>query len=210
MKRNPNSGVTLLETLIGLLVMTMVAGLIASGIGTSTRYFERNEQASARVNQAFARRDFRIWLEHAVPSAVPGDDRKLFAGTADELGFLTVPPSGMFWEGTATEVNLIGSDARAAATGQGFAQDGMQRSFLALAPPAVSASLRYWGRIEAHDTARWHDSWPASGSLPDLVCITFDGERDVPPPMCIRPAKAWIQSEMSLSSLVPPALPSLP
>lgn len=70
MKRNPKSGVTLLETLIGLLVMAMISALIASGFGTTTRHFGRNEQASARVDQALARRDLRIWLEHALPSPV--------------------------------------------------------------------------------------------------------------------------------------------
>ncbi|MCU0828299.1 MAG: prepilin-type N-terminal cleavage/methylation domain-containing protein [Tabrizicola sp.] len=210
MKRNPKSGVTLLETMVGLLVMAMVAGLIASGFGTTARFFGRNEQASARVDQAIARRDLRIWLEHALPSAVPGDDRAVFAGSSGELVFLAVPPGGVFWPGSATEVVLNGPEASALATGLTPTQDSNRQVALDLSPTGTRLSLRYWGQVSPDEPARWHDSWPATAGLPDLVRIAFEGADMAPPPMIVRPAKAWTHSEMSLSSLVPPALPSRP
>jgi type II secretory pathway pseudopilin PulG len=118
--RNPRAGVTLLETLIGLLVMAMVAALLSAAFGTNLRLLNRSQLSSAYVDQALARRDFRIWLEHALEYPVPNDEKPLIFGTATELRFLSVPPDGQFWPGIATEVAL---GPEATATGTGMAAD---------------------------------------------------------------------------------------
>ena len=75
--RNRQSGVTLLETLIALLIMAMVAAILSSGFGTSVRSLNRSAEVASWVDQALARHDFRLWLENALPAPVPGDGRAL-------------------------------------------------------------------------------------------------------------------------------------
>lgn len=207
--RNRSAGVTLLETLIGLLVMAMVAALLSAAFGTNLRLLHRSQLSSASVDQALARRDLRIWLEHALELPVPNDERQLIFGSETELRFLSIPPGGQFWPGIATQVTL---GPQAIATGTGTAADqGKEVAIkLALAPPETQIELAYWGRSATDQVPEWHDSWTPDQGLPNLIRVTFTGEGPLPPPMVIRPAKAWRQSEMSLSSLVPPALPSRP
>ncbi len=210
MKRNPKSGVTLLETLIGLLVMAMVAGLISAGFGTTTRFWDRSRQASDRAEQALARRDLRFWLEHALVSPVPGDPRPLLEGTSDRLTFQRFPTGGQFWEGSAAEVSVRDPWAPPqTAVGPG-AVSREDRHASALAAEDTALRFSYWGQRTATEPAGWHAAWPPEAGLPGLIRIDFVGAGQVPPPMIVRPAKAWLQSEMSLSSLVPPALPSRP
>jgi type II secretory pathway pseudopilin PulG len=208
-KRNPKAGVTLLETLVGLLVMAMVAALLSAGFGSSIRMLNRGEATSELVDQALARRDLRRWLEHALETPVPGDNRPVLSGTATELSFLAIPPDGLFWLGTATAISL-GPSVVAKAQGTGANQRDELQVTLALAPEGSSLEFRYWGRSAPDLRPEWHDTWASEQGLPDLIRITFKGEGPLPPLMAIRPAKTWRQSEMSLSSLVPPALPSRP
>lgn len=207
--RNPRAGVTLLETLVGLLVMAMVAALLSAAFGTNIRLLTRSQVTAGLVDQALARRDVRIWLEHALESPAPDDPRPLLSGSSTTLRFLSVPPGDLFWAGTATAVSL-GPDA--VATGRGFDAKRTTENVLALslAPSDTAIELKYWGRSAPDRPPSWHETWDPAQGLPDLIRIRFVGKGPLPPPMAIRPAKAWRQSEMSLSSLVPPALPSLP
>jgi type II secretory pathway pseudopilin PulG len=202
--------VSLLETLIALLIMAMVAALLSAGFGSGARYLTRSQASSLLVEQAIARHELRTWLEYALPGPVPDDDRAIWLGTSDGLSFLTVPPDGFFWPGMAIQVRLSMADP--VAHGVGVAQTRMseQERVLRLAPEGVRLRFRYWGQPTLEEPPGWRDNWSAGAGLPGLVRIAFEGEGPVPPPMVIRPAKAWRQSEMSLSSLVPPALPSRP
>jgi Tfp pilus assembly protein PilV len=207
--RNPKAGVTLMETMVALLIMAMVAVLLSSGLGGTARSFNRSDDAAAAIDQALARNDLRNWLEHALPSPAPGDQHPLFLGSASEITFLTVPPSASFWPGLATQVDL---DTTPTVTVQGLSQEDREerRQSLAIAPTEARLSFRYWGQISLDAAPAWHNNWPASAGIPILVRIDFQGLARPLPPMIVRPGKAWLQSEMSLSSLVPPALPSRP
>jgi hypothetical protein len=208
--RNPRSGVSLLETLIALLVMAMVAALLSAGFGSGARYLTRSQASSLLVEQAVARHELRIWLEYALEGPVPDDDRTIWTGTSDNLAFLTVPQDGFFWPGKATQVLLAAADPTVRAVGVAPTRMSEQERVLRLATEGVRLRFRYWGKPSSEELPNWQDSWSADAGLPGLVRITFEGDGPLPAPMVVRPAKAWRQSEMSLSSLVPPALPSRP
>jgi Prokaryotic N-terminal methylation motif len=207
--RNPRAGVTLLETLIGLLVMSMVAALLSAAFGTNIRLLNRTAISAELVDQALARRDLRIWIEHALESPVPNDPRPIILGSPTELKILAVPPTGPFWPGVATEVSIGPS---AVANGLGVQADRVTqaRVSLGLAPDDTTLQFAYWGRSTPDSPPGWHSTWTSDQGLPDLIKLTLVGSGNLPAPIVIRPAKAWRQSEMSLSSLVPPALPSRP
>lgn len=208
--RDPRAGVTLLETLVALLIMAMVAAILSSGFSASIRNLNRSAGVSTAVDHALARHDLRRWLENASPTSVPSDTRPQLQGTAKELTFLAVPPMPDFWPGAAVEVTLGGEAPTVRLRGIGPDGKTARDATLTLAPPGVRLSFSFWGRRSAEAAPGWHDDWPSGIGLPDLVKLTFTGTSRPLPPMVIRPAKALLQIEMSLSSLVPPVLPSRP
>lgn len=209
MHRNPKSGITLMETMVALLIMAMVAMLLSSGLGGTARSFSRSTEITAAVENALARRELRQWFEQALIAPAPGDTRVLLQGSSTELAFLTAPASANFWPGSALLVELSSAPLISA---QGLSPDTRDEltTSLTIAPPEAQLSFRYWGQLTAEAPLAWHDTWPASAGLPGLVRIDFVGLSRPLPPMIMQPGKAWLQSEMSLSSLVPPALPSRP
>jgi prepilin-type N-terminal cleavage/methylation domain-containing protein len=207
--RNPQSGVTLLETMVALMVMAMVAMLLSSALGGTARSFGRSTAVTQAIDQAFARRELRIWLEEALLSSPPGDTRPIFVGTASGVTFLSQPRADTFWPGAAAKISLF---APPSFTATGItAKNGPERSTtMDLAPAGTRLAFGYWGQTTAQAAPAWHDDWPPDVGLPGLVRIDFIGGPRPLPPLIVRPGKTWLQSEMSLSSLVPPALPSRP
>lgn len=208
--RNPSSGVTLLETMVALLVMAMTAALLASALGNGLHGFHRSDRITDQVEAAIARRDLRRWLEHAMPVLAPGDDRQIFSGTASELAFLAQPTGGTYWPGQAAFVALGQDGPVASVQGRGSALGDPLMTKMTLGPADTTLILSYWGQRAPDAPAVWHDAWPAGQGLPEAIRISF---RTAGPPiasMIVRPGKALLHSEMSLSSLVPPARPSRP
>jgi type II secretory pathway pseudopilin PulG len=208
--RDARAGTTLLETLVALSVMAMVAAILSSGFGATIRNLDRSAELALEVDYAIARRDFRLWLENASLVAVPDDGHPLLQGTGTELQFLAQSHTPDFWPGSAVEVTL-GTQTTVVQL-RGFGADGksLRDTSLTIADPDLRLSFQYWGRISPDATPVWQDDWPSALVLPDLVKITFIGSGRPPPALVIRPAKAHLQREMSLSSLLPPALPSRP
>jgi type II secretory pathway pseudopilin PulG len=207
-RRAAQSGITMLETMIALLIMALMAVALSATLGSSVRVFARGGALNAELAQALARRDLRLWLDHAMTTAAPDDTRPLFVGRADGFDVLVLPPDGLFWPGHATALALA-PDGMLRATGRDAAGVPQERA-LRLAPDGWRISLRYWGRTRPDQLPDWRSDWPADAALPDLMQIRFDGPGRALPPLTLRPARAAFQSEMSLSSLLPPALPSRP
>lgn len=206
--RNTQAGSALLETMIALLVMAMIAVMMSGVMGSGVRVLARSAALGDDVEQALHRRDTRLWLEHAIMQPVSGAPRAGFVGTQTGLKAQVIPPSGAFWPGMVTILTLE-YNSQVTAEGQDAAGRPVLRQ-MQLAPDGQKVSLLYWGRRAANQDNTWYSDWPAEAALPSLVKITFVGPGRPVPPLTIRPAKAELQSEMSLSSLVPPALPSAP
>lgn len=206
--RNAQSGTALLETMMALLVMALMATALATTLGSGVRVFARSGVLSEELALALARRDLRYWLDHAMNAPVPGDARPLFVGRSDGFDALTLPPDGPFWPGWATGLTLA-PDGELLARGQDPSGNS-QIMQLRIAPEGQWISVRYWGRMHLDHSPGWRADWPTSDILPILVQIRFLGPGRALPPLTLRPTRAVLQSEMSLSSLLPPALPSRP
>ena len=206
--RNPRAGAALLETIIALLVMAMIAGLMSGVMGGSVRVLVRSASLGDDLAQAFNRRDLRLWLEHAIIEPDIGGPYAGFVGTETGFSALVLPPGGTFWPGVPTQLTLS-ETAQLLTQGQDENGEQVIRQ-AALAPEGQTISILYWGRHAENQGDTWYFTWPSEAPLPGLVKISFSGTGRPVPPLIIRPAKAFIQSEMSLSSLVPPALPSAP
>ena len=206
--RSSQAGLTLLETMIALLIMAMIAAMFSGALGTGARVLVSGATLGTDLQDALGRRDLRTLLEHQLETSPPDDGRPLFTGRADSLEALVLPSDPAYWPGVATVV-VISPDASVTATGRDAEGREVARSFR-LATEGSRIDIAYWGRIAPDQLPAWYQDWPASAPPPDLVKITFSGPGRPLPPLAIRPSKAFVQSEMSLSSLVPPALPSRP
>lgn len=199
--RNPRAGLTLLETLIALAIMAMMAVMVSGGLATGARVMARSGAEGALLQQAMARREVRGWIELALTAPVPGDARPLFAGDGRGFSVLVVPEDAMFWAGAATTVS-VAVDGIATATGR--TRDGRPVTQMRrLAPDGHAMQVRYWGRLEAMRAPLWHEEWPGTAGMPDLVKLTFSGPGVDVPDLTIRPAKARFLGQMSLTALVP-------
>ncbi len=208
LNRDPRAGLTLLETMIALLIMALMAVGISAMFGAGVRVLVRSGAVNGELKQSLARRDLRHWADHAMTVSAPDDPRPLLMGRPDGFDLLVLPPGGPFWGGWATRLTLH-PDSTLTAEGKN-AQGEIRTLVLRLGPDSTSVSLRYWGKIQLYSPNSWSNVWPVASSLPDLIQIRFHGSGQQPPPLTVRPARAIFQREMSLSSLLPPALPSRP
>lgn len=211
--RNPEQGFTLLELMISLAVMAMIALMIGASMSAGSRILSRSAGYSAAVEEALARKDLRTYVEATLPSAFPGSEQPQFQGSSETFQFEAIVDNGTFWPGSPVKGTLAKQqDGRIVLTLTGLSDADQSELLLqsTLTGPKGQLDLAYFGRRSAEESLAWHTDWPTERGLPDLVKLVLsDGDHTLPP-LIIRPAKRYLQSEMSLSSLVPPATPSRP
>lgn len=212
MKRNPRAGVTLLETMIALAVMAMIAVILSSGLGASARMLISSGRITQGVDQALTRRDLRNWLEHALPTPFPGQVDGGLRGTASELRFRFISDDGQFWAGDPVLVTLVrGEDGVVSLSARGSADQTQKLSekIQVLSENSSRLEISYFGRLRPEDPIVWLDHWSPEAGLPELIRIAITDDAHYPP-FTIRPGKVALHSEISLSSVLPPTLPSRP
>lgn len=216
MRRNPTSGLSLLETLVGLAVLAFLTMIGLSLLSSSNASLQSVTRLDDRSAIALGRADLRDWLEHAIAPDASGPVSANFSGDEHHLEATTILDDGAFWPGDGTTI-LLSSDSPpggAAALARGLAdkdQAPLSRR-ISLAAGADPAGLRiaYFGQAGGEDGPGWHDRWAGSDPLPRLVRIEIAEKGFAYPPLIIRPGSYFAQREMSLSSLLPPDLPSRP
>jgi hypothetical protein len=182
--------VTLLELLIALWVMAAAAMILASSLGMMGRALARVGGEVADVDRISARLTLRRWLEEMPQGArLIGD-----SGSVTFFTLIDTPPLTAA-ELVAVRVSGAGGAVRAEAGVIG----------VDLAPQGQVTGIRYFGAPGPGDRADWRADWPGTATaLPDLIRLDYvEGDR-VMPPLTVIPARKARQSEMSLSSPVPP------
>lgn len=213
MKRNNRSGMSLLETMIALAIMGMIAVILSSGLGSGARVLISSGRITQSVNQALARHDLRAWLEHALNAPFPGHTDGGLHGISNELYFSYVSDDSQFWPGDPVLVMLTRDDVgtvNLVADGTSSETQLPLKRTQILAENSSSIEVRYFGRLHPEDTSQWLDHWLPEAGLPDIIQIEVLDSNPSLPPLSIRPAKALLHSEISLSSALPPSLPSRP
>jgi prepilin-type N-terminal cleavage/methylation domain-containing protein len=214
-QRRTSSGITLLEMLVALALMSLLAVLGLSTLTMAGRTLTRSQVVSGDVGIMLARDELRLWIEHSVAGAAVGDHPSALRGTSDSLAVQSIRDDGTFWPGAPVELTLSSvadEDALGAFQLSGL-RDSDQTPFVqdrVISGPSGRISFRYFGQIDANFPPDWTDNWPAEAGLPLLVAISVTDARGDYPPLIVRPGKIYAQREMSLSSLLPPALPSRP
>lgn len=210
--RNRRAGVTLLETMIALAVMAMISVLLASGLGMVARVLNRSTDVTADVDQALNRLQLRGWIEHTASTPFPGFELTGFSGGETSFTFEALPGEGLFWPGSPVVVTVNADEGGKITVHAAGAADSTSplTQDLALSRPGTGLRVSYYGRKGPDVPPDWQTNWPADLGPPQLVMLTAATDNPGFPPLTVRPGKALRQREMSLSSLVPPALPSRP
>ncbi len=184
MRRNARAGVTLLEMLIALWVMAAAAVILSSSLGLTGRALQRVGSEAADVDALAARAVLRRWLEEMpVAARLSGD------ATGMEFGALIDAPPLTAARVERVRVAIDGAALRAVA--------GDGAVVAELSADGVLVGIRYFGG------GAWRDDW-AGTALPDAIRIEYLDRGRVVPPLTVIPARRARQSEMSLSSPVPP------
>lgn len=166
------SGMTLLEVLVALMLMALTGMLLSEGLSFGTRIWERaGAGAGAAVTRADAMATLRRLVEQAEPPG-PVDDGDGFAGGSEGLAFITHEGSRLAG-GIGRRVELYqtpgGGAVRLRITP--LYGDGVPDDLPMLGGVAVMR-LRYFGQDEVNNVGGWTDRWEGQAALPVLVEMT--------------------------------------
>lgn len=182
-----DSGFTLMEVLVALVVAGTVALLLHRGIGELNRFGARAAAVRREAAEAAAvRRQLASWLRGVYADPTPEGARR-FEGTdggreaegADRLSFWT---SALSWERSgAQEITLAvepGTGLVATLRDRTTTQGADSGRKIVLVPGAEGLELRYFMVLGGE--RRWLNGWTSSVSPPEAVEIRIQGA-GVPP-----------------------------
>jgi prepilin-type N-terminal cleavage/methylation domain-containing protein len=166
------TGMTLLEVLVALMVLALTGLLLTDGLSLGTRLWER---AGAGAGAAVARADALATLRRLVEQSEPpgaADAGETFVGDPQGLAFISREGARLS-AGTAQRIEIyraVDQDAvrlRIAAVGADEQPDD-----LPMLSGVAELSLRYYGFDETLAAYGWVDQWTGRPALPTLVEMT--------------------------------------
>jgi general secretion pathway protein J len=193
------SGFTLLEVLLSLVILS----LIFSFVGGALRFSSRAWEAAEGLDRGSSMSAVRTFLEQRLVEAMPvyerdqeGRVRIAFTGLPHELSFVSPASRGEAGAGLYRFALHLHSAVGTARTGTALALS--QTLYRPEAPRPIAETsadnqvllentdgigFRYFGREDARTPVAWHSAWTRTDALPELVEISvLLGEQD---------ARAW-------------------
>lgn len=172
-ERGANAGVSLLEVLVGLAVMSLIAILTTGALQVFARLAYRSQSVDETVRVALDRHTFRDWVERAVlrqgGNTANGGSFSVLAGS---IGFTAVLDDGYFWPGEFVRIELSvrqsnsGRSVVARAEGRAESDQSLAVRELGLSSGEATLKLGYFGRLGAEEASTWHDRWDDDYGLP--------------------------------------------
>jgi general secretion pathway protein J len=181
------SGFTLLEVLVSLILLALVLVLLAGGV----RYARSTWNAAARLDELAGSDVAETFIRARLAEAMPiyeqrkaGVMQVLFQGTSDAVSFVAPAPNGPVGAGLyryTLEAESSAGEARQAlvvklapyfaASAEPGAAPAPDRH--ALVRSIRSLSFRYFGRSEIGAQPAWHAAWTRPDAMPRLVEIAI-------------------------------------
>lgn len=175
------SGMTLLEVLVALMVLAMTGLLLSGGFRLGSRVWDRSEtEGKLAVQRVEVAGTLRRLIEQAEPpGALPGSDG--LRGSDREVTFLSYGAAHLTG-GTGRRIRLY----RDADTGQvrlrlTDPENPDEAEDLLLLEHSASMTLRYFGFDSTSEESVWRDLWEDRSELPQIVEVTIGFSDDRPP-----------------------------
>jgi general secretion pathway protein J len=188
-------GATLFETLVGLVVLGLVATLGLSSLGLVGR---AGAAAAADAGALAAVHDLlRLRVLSALPLASEGPSGQLavlFEGEAERLAFVAPLPARFGTFGPALlELSVLDGALRLRWRPLAGAAGGEGAEGRVLLDGVAGLRLRYFGAPRPGDAPAWRNAWTDAGALPgavELVLALKDGDPRRWPPLIVAPRRA--------------------
>ncbi len=179
MTSRQNSGFTLVELLVGIVILGLIMTTVIGGMGAGSRLLAR--ETSNRTDRAhwIAEAELRTWLKEARKLPIEresGDEHVPFAGTEAHVAFMRTEPANASLGGLARyRLGLQGGDLVLRRAFLSRARDFTKASRETVSEVLVSDitefSIAYARKREGR--LEWLGNWPLQADLPLLVRLRY-------------------------------------
>lgn len=175
------AGFTLIELLVSMVVLSLVAVTMMSGLRFVIRTFEHTDSRRAALEElTLGFSVLRNELERAEPlmRKINNEDRVLFEGASDRVRFVNVEPpylAGRPYLMFEYAITGQAGDYRIELRRAAYDPAAPDLDAVAEAEPRVvlrvpqPLQFTYWGQARKDERARWSDSWSRKQQLPMAV-----------------------------------------
>ena len=184
--RASEAGFSLVELLVSLVLLSMVAAILASGLSLGQIVWRRSEEHVQASRAMFdAQAALRRLLDNMQPLRAGSQDARAveFRGSADQIeGIVPLPNIGLgglyrlhlFWRRSERRLDLTFH-----AYEKGRERGADETNLTTLASEIDSMELRYFGKAKGEETPNWRNEWQGQEELPALISIKITSTKDV-------------------------------
>jgi general secretion pathway protein J len=185
-RRHTEAGLTLIELLISLMLLVLITGFLAEGLGVGRRAFAADQDAAVEAANSAALDSLGKLIATALPTKTGRGRQIAFEGDGETLAFVTLSaghalpggPLGVRIYRDGTEVRVVVK----LRTGSATAKEVRTKALIGV----TSLGFTYFGSLEPGKPPAWHPEWPAADHLPDLVAMKVSfGKRTRKPPLLV-------------------------
>jgi type II secretory pathway pseudopilin PulG len=196
--RNPRAGITQLEVILALAIMSMAGLALASFLGSAQGALLRSKDYSALVQQAQNRLDLRRWAKN-MPLRFGDRVASAFVRGSSENLFLTTRQPGGDLQKLEISLDLQSGNLTVKTT-----QSKSETTYI-LAEEVQDLVISYYGRTKNTLDPMWHEAWSDPQYYPLLIKLEWADRHGVPAaPITLRPAHNDRQGDRSRENLLPP------
>jgi general secretion pathway protein J len=170
-RRHAEAGLTLIELLVSLMLLVLITGFLAAGLGVGRRAFNADRDAAVEASNSAALDSLANLIATALPTRAGRGKQIAFEGGGETLAFVALSaghalpggPLGVRIYRDGAEVGVVVKlGTRAAA-----AREVRTKALIGV----TSLEFTYFGSLEPGKPPAWHLEWPAADHLPDLVAM---------------------------------------
>ncbi|WP_283815691.1 prepilin-type N-terminal cleavage/methylation domain-containing protein [Bradyrhizobium manausense] len=186
-RRESERGLTLIELLVSLAILTVLTSFIVGGLSTAIRAFGADRRNSVEAATNAAGESLRSLIASAVPAAnALQAGSLLFDGQREELRFVALS-EGRTLRGGPQEIRIRRRNDELVVEVFGSLRESEARKSPVSSTTIVMGlrdiRFRYFGVAGSKGEAVWRDDWIKAGRLPALIEIGFnfrEAERNGP------------------------------